>query len=112
MSRFDKKLFLALLLLAAFQRGMCVEEAVFRKIKGKYLPKIAFKTLNTRNALDCGSYCSRDQYCASVNYKISGKNRGLCELNSERMKDVDSGENNEEFNYLEILTRVRQRLSS
>ena len=107
MSRFDKKLFLAVALLSALQCGTCVNEAVFRQIKGKYLPKSAFKTLKTKNALDCGNYCSRHQYCASVNYKTSGKDQGLCELNSERIKEVDSGSNNAEFNYLEIVKRVR-----
>jgi hypothetical protein len=111
MSTFDKIFFLAFPLLAILNRGRCVDEAVFRKIKGKYLPNCVFKTLETRNELHCTSYCSRDGSCVSVNFKICGKDQGICELNNRTMKEVNDGQNNPEFSYHEIVTRVRSYMS-
>ena len=103
---FDRIICLALPLLVILNRGRCANKAVFRKIKGKYLPNSVFKTLETTDELHCTSYCSRDGSCVSVNFKISGKDRGLCELNSRTMKDVNDEQNKAEFNYLGIVTRV------
>lgn len=99
------KTFLSLAFLSIVKLGRCLDEAVFRKVKGKYLPNYVFKTLKANNELHCSNYCSMDGSCASANFKTFGKDQGLCELNS---KAVDMrGENNAEFNYLEVVTRVR-----
>ena len=98
-------IFLALVSLVFLNRGKCTTEAVYRKIKGKYLPDNAYKILKTNNELHCSSYCSSDASCVSVNFKTSGKESGLCELNNKAMAEND-GQNNAEYNYLGIVTRV------
>ena len=93
-------------MLVILNRGECSSnEAVFRKMKGKYLPNYVFKVLKTKSELHCSSSCSRQGSCASVNFKTSGKDSGLCELNSRVIVNND-GQNNPDYNYLGIISRV------
>ena len=44
----------------------------------------------------------------SVNYKTTGENLGLCELNNMAFSEAcTNSARNDEFNYLQILNRVR-----
>ena len=97
---------LTFIFLVILNRGRCHNEAVFRKIKGKYLRDYVYTTMKTTNELHCTTHCSRDGSCVSVNFKISGRDRGLCELNSAKIKEASDGHNNKEFDYFEIVSRV------
>ena len=99
-------IFITFTFLATVSVGRCVHEAIYRKIKGKHLTDSTFKRLRTQNALHCTSYCSRELSCSSVNFKISGADQGLCELNNKTMSERTDNEENTEFEYLEIVLRV------
>ena len=93
------------------KRGECQEEAVFRRKVGKYLANYVIRTENTTSELECGIHCSGDSLCASVNYKTSGTNIGLCELNSKALDERESDMlllDSTDFNHLHIDTRVRK----
>ena len=54
---------------------------------------------------------SGDSLCASVNYKTSGTNKGICELNSKALDERESDMlllDSTDFNHLHIDTRVRK----
>lgn len=55
------------------------------------------------------THCSRNEVCASVNYKISGIDKGLCELNSKTLDGMalDEITDSLEYNQLDIIKRVR-----
>jgi hypothetical protein len=59
---------------------------------------------------ECGIYCVRDGSCESVNYKISGISKGLCELNSKTLQEAsaDDQETNPEFNHLHVIKKDRK----
>ena len=80
-------------------------EAMFRREKGKYLNGNVIKTLYARSEFDCRLFCAREAACASVNYKISGENKGKCELTTALLSHGNAVEKTE-FNNLEIVYRV------
>ena len=87
--------------------GHCSLQAFFQRKEGKYLANNVLKTQQTASELDCAGLCSRERSCVSVNYKKSGENQGLCELNTKTLED--SKENVVEmsgFINLQIIKRV------
>ena len=83
-------------------------QAIYRKSKGKYLANHVIRTIKAKYEPECATFCFRDSECASVNFKISGDEKGLCELNSKTL-DEESNEatHDLEFNHLDIIKRVR-----
>ena len=80
-----------------------------REIFGKHVIKIE----KNRSELACGSLCSRENSCVSVNYKKSGKDQGICELNNKTLEDSDKdGRKKGEFVNLAIVERVTQKYFS
>lgn len=80
-----------------------IKQAKFRRSIQQYLANHVFQRKQTGSELECSMYCSSDESCTSVNYKISGIDKGLCELNSKTLKEMsDAGGimNNPEFNHL------------
>ena len=53
-------------------------------------------------------YCVRHGSCASVNYKVSGLGRGMCELNDKAIPEASGTdeESNPEFVHLYIIKKV------
>jgi hypothetical protein len=93
------------------KRGDGQEEAVFRRKVGKYLANYVIRTENTTSEMECGIHCSADSVCASVNYKTSGTDKGLCELNSKALDERESHmllSDSTDFIYLHIDIRVRK----
>ena len=91
------------------QPGQCLtHQAPFgRKVK-KYLANHVIESTQTNSVLECAMYCVRHGSCASVNYKVSGVGKGLCELNNKTLHDTSgSGEETKpEFNHLYIIKKV------
>ncbi|CAB4020141.1 Hypothetical predicted protein [Paramuricea clavata] len=82
-------------------------EAVYRKHKEKYLANYIFRTIKTKWEHECATHCFRDNLCASVNYKISGIGKGLCELSKKTLDEASNeGTRSLEFNHLDIIKRV------
>ena len=90
------------------EMGGCSLQAFFQREEGKYLGNNVIRTEQTENGLDCAALCSRESSCLSVNYKMSGENQGLCELNNDTLENskLEDGSAMPEFVNLKILKRV------
>ncbi len=104
-------IFIAFLILT--RRGQCQQDAVFRKKVGKYLANYVIRSKVTAGELECMMYCSNEGMCASVNYKPSGTDEGLCEINSKSLGERAADKNtplleSADFNHLHIIKRVRK----
>ena len=83
--------------------------AVFRREGGTNLANNVINTKQRTSEAECGILCSKESSCVSVNYKKSGSDKGKCELNDKLMEDSEENkERNSEFDYLEIVQRVRR----
>ena len=53
-------------------------------------------------------YCVRHGWCASVNYKVSGVGKGLCELNDKTLHEASGSdeESKPEIVHLYIIKKV------
>ncbi|XP_028396056.1 uncharacterized protein LOC114520053 [Dendronephthya gigantea] len=80
-----------------------LNETVFRRHVGKYLENHIFRTEKAESEFECVLHCFKETGCASVNYKTSGIDKGLCELNNMTMNDsLDEAVYNLEYTHLEI----------
>ena len=85
-------------------------QTLFKQREGEYLANSVIRTEQTGGIFECGSLCARENDCMSVNYKKSGGNRGLCELNNSTL-DNSKRENRKKvpaFINLWILKSVSQ----
>ena len=91
------------------QPGQCLtHQAPFgRKVK-KYLANHVIESTKTNNDIECAMYCVRHGSCASVNYKVSGLGRGMCELNDKALHEASGTdeESNPEYVHLYIIKKV------
>ena len=93
-------------LLVFFENGLCMEQAYFHRKAAQYLPDNVIRTTYVRSETECSTFCTREQECLSVNYKVSGMNRGLCQLNNSTIERHYS-EKNEDFVYLDKIISVK-----
>ena len=99
------------LILAPLAEGQeMTKQALFHRKKQKYLVNHVIESRQAKDESRCALYCIAHDSCASVNYKISGVRKGLCELNDETpQKTFDNDERtNPEFVYLYIFRKVRK----
>lgn len=82
------------------------KQAVFRKSGQKYLKNHVIETRHANTDLECRMYCLRNTLCASVNYKFSGIDKGLCELNNKTSDGAGVMAHNPEFNHFYIIEKV------
>lgn len=66
-----------------------MKQAFFHRKIGKYLANHVVERKHAVSEPECGVYCVSDGSCASVNYKSSGVDEGLCELNSKTLRTGD-----------------------
>ena len=87
--------------------GVAMKHATFKRKAGKYLPDSVIATKYTESELECSMHCTSHDACLSVNYKTSGVEQGLCQVNkkthSEKLKLVSD----EKFVHLSVTKRVR-----
>jgi hypothetical protein len=97
-------------MISKISQGECsIKQASFVINKQKYLANHVFETKQAESELKCSMHCVRVGSCVSVNYKISGIGKGLCELNNKTLKeisDADGSMHNSEFNHLDIIKKV------
>ena len=102
-------LYVVILILKLLHESECSMEAMYRKHKEKHFANYVFRTIKTKWEQECATHCFRDNLCASVNYKISGIGKGLCELSNKTLDEASNeGTHNLEFNHLDIIKRVRR----
>ena len=99
------------ILIFSFDLGSSLQ-AFFHRTEGKYLANNVIRTEQTASELDCAALCSRESSCESVNYKMSGKKKGLCELNSKTLEAGSEEDEREisEFINLRIIDRVSSKI--
>ena len=92
------------------QPGECLQQAVFRRNEQKYLANHVIATKQAATELECGMHCVAYGSCLSVNYKISGVNKGRCEPNNKTLEETFNADKeiNSEFNHLYIIKKVRK----
>jgi hypothetical protein len=97
-------------MISKIPQGECsIKQAVFLINKQRYLAYHVIETKQAESELQCGMHCVRVRSCVSVNYKISGIGKGLCELNNKTLleiSDADGNMHNSEFNHLDIIKKV------
>ena len=89
-----------LILVANFSH--CCQEVIFLKSEGVYFANRVAQIKDAASEINCCIYCMKDDSCLSVNYQTSGRNRGLCQLNAEKLKDFPQDRiRNPDFCYFE-----------
>ncbi|XP_028396023.1 uncharacterized skeletal organic matrix protein 5-like [Dendronephthya gigantea] len=85
-----------------FRSGICGKQTLFHRKTGKYLPDSVITSRYAGSSMECSIYCTEIEGCVSVNYKASGQDEGLCELNNSTITE-ETAVDNEEFVYLSIV---------
>ena len=62
--------------------GVTMKHAIFKRTTGQYLPDSVITTECAESELECSMHCTSIDACLSVNYKASGVDQGLCQLNN------------------------------
>ena len=88
-----------------FGSGLCMEQILFHKQAAKYLPDSVIATRDVESELECSVFCRRYKGCLSVNYKVSGLDKGLCELNNNTISE-EVAVTDDHYVYLEIAAWV------
>ncbi|CAB4015294.1 cellulosomal scaffoldin anchoring C [Paramuricea clavata] len=61
-------------------------DILFQRRPGRYLGNYMIRSLKTEDEFDCSNNCFNEPGCVSVNLKVKGRNKGLCELNSKTLE--------------------------
>ncbi|CAB4015897.1 Hypothetical predicted protein [Paramuricea clavata] len=100
------RIFASIFIITKIAQGECsISQAFLRINKEKYLANQVIEIKQAKTELECLMHCLGERSCASVNYKTSGINKGLCELNSKTLQeasDADGSIHNPEFNHIYI----------
>ena len=100
-----------IVMISKIPQGECsIKQAFFLINKQKYLANHVIETKQAESELQCSMHCVGVGSCASVNYKISGIGKGLCELNKKTLQEIsdpDESMHNPDFNHLYIMKKVR-----
>lgn len=82
--------------------------ALFQRNPGRYLRNHTIRSSKQESEIDCGTSCLNKPDCVSVNFKVKGKRKGSCELNSKTINEIPlETQKDAEYIYLEIFERVR-----
>ena len=97
----------AVRLTKAEAQSVSLKQAWFQKKKETCLLNHVYKRKQTDNEFACSLSCARNESCRSVNYKTSGNDKGLCELNTGNEKsEVERKVHDTEFNFLAKIIQV------
>ena len=87
--------------------GIAMEQAVFKRKTGTFLPDSVIATKYAESELECSMHCTSHDACLSVNYKTSGVEQGLCQLNNKTHSEKLKLTSDEKFVHLSVIKRVR-----
>ena len=84
-------------------------DIIFQRRPGRYLGNYIIRSLKTElDEFDCSNSCLNEPGCVSVNLKVKGRNKGLCELNSKTLEELpEEGQSDAENVYFQVDIRVR-----
>ena len=72
---------------AFIEYGVAMKHAIFTRKPGKFLPDSVIAMVYADSELECSMHCTRLDACLSVNYKASGVDQGLCQLNNKTLSE-------------------------
>ena len=82
-------------------------DIIFKRRPGRYLGNYIIRSLKTEDEFDCSNSCLNEPGCVSVNLKVKGRNKGLCELNFKTLEELpEEGQSDAENVYFEVDMRV------
>ncbi len=84
-----------------------MKHAIFKRETGKYLPDSVIATKYSGSELECSMHCTSHDACSSVNYKTSGVEQSLCQLNNKTHSEKFKLVSDEKFVHLSVIKRVR-----
>jgi hypothetical protein len=87
--------------------GVTMKHATFKRKTGQYLPDSVITTKYAESELECSMHCTSIDACLSVNYKASGVDQGLCQLNNSTTSENLGLVSDDKFVHLSILKRVK-----
>ena len=87
--------------------GVTMKHAIFKRKTGKYLPDSVITTKYAESERVCSMHCTRLDACLSVNYKASGVDQGLCQLNNSTASEGLGLVSDDKFVHLSILKGIR-----
>lgn len=89
-------------------KGLILEQGTFRRYEQKYLANHVIERREEDTEFDCSLRCVGHSTCVSINYKISGNDQGLCELNNKKTEGTFDADEliNIEFNHLAMINTV------
>ena len=83
-------------------------DIIFQRRPGRYLGNYIIRSLKTEDEFDCSNSCLNEPGCVSVNLKVKGRNKSLCELNSKTLEELpEEGQSDGENVYFQVDIRVR-----
>jgi hypothetical protein len=83
-------------------------DIIFKRRPGRYLGNYIIRSLKTEDEFDCSNSCLNEPGCVSVNLKVKGRNKSLCELNSKTLEELpEEGQGDAENVYFQVDMRVR-----
>ena len=89
------------------ENNVGVQQAYFHKTPAKHLPDSIIASTYAQSETECSMHCTRHQECLSVNYKVNGLDKGLCQLNNNTISEK-RGMHDDDFVYLDrtVLARI------
>ena len=87
--------------------GVSMKHAIFKRKTGQYLPDSVITTKYAESELECSMHCTSIDACLSVNYKASGVDQGLCQLNNSTKSENLGLVSDDKFVHLSIVKRAR-----
>ena len=94
-------------LLSIFNVARGDSDIIFKRRPGRYLGNYIIRSLKTEDEFDCSNSCLNEPGCVSVNLKVKGRNKGLCELNSKTLEELpEEGQSDAENVYFQVDMRV------
>ena len=87
--------------------GVTMKHAIFRRKTGQYLPDSVITTKYAESERVCSMHCTSIDACLSVNYKASGVDQGVCQLNNRTTSESLGLVSDDKFVHLFIVKRVR-----
>jgi hypothetical protein len=87
--------------------GVTMKHAIFKRKTEKYLPDSVITTKYAESELECSMHCTSIDACLTVNYKTSGVDQGLCQLNNRTTLENLGLVSDDRFVHLSLIKRVR-----
>ncbi|CAB4036080.1 Hypothetical predicted protein, partial [Paramuricea clavata] len=86
-----------------------MKHAIFKRNTGKYLRDSVITTKYAESELECSMHCASIDACLSVNYKASGVDQGLCQLNNRITSESLGLVSDDRFVHLSIVKRSKPK---